>query len=249
MDRRRAAGLFVRLFAAGAEGNREGAGAALLRRDGSSDVVTAPQGPAGLVADNGFRELIAAVDDDAVALLGYARQNSARPQCLPEPQPVEIESTVAVFDGNVVNARALTSDLGLAGEEAANLIVRLINMALAECRGYDAAAVASTRLRLLNGAFSFVAWDRRLPESLLVGRNNRDLEFYRDGADGPAYVSNRRGLLGKVFGVRVATVFPDNEVRLYRPERAAFRRAKIFPHTPLRAHPTGRSRPATGVRR
>ena len=60
-------------------------------------------------------------------------------------------------------------------------------------------------------------------------------EFSRDGADGFAYLSNRRGLLGKVFGSRAAAVLPDNEVRLYRPERASFRRAKIFPRTPLRA--------------
>ena len=249
IDRRRAAGVFVRLFAAGAEDGRRGAGAALLRRDGSSVVVSASETPTVFVSGEAFRELIAAIDDDVVALLGYAQRNPAGPQQPPELQPVKIGSTVAVFDGNVVNGRALASDLGLAGEESANLIVRLINMALAECRGYDAAAVASTRLRLLNGAFSFVAWDHRLPESLLVGRYRRDLELYRDGTDGPAYLSNRRGLLGKVFGVRNGAAFPDNEIRLYRPERAAFRRAKIFPRAPFRVRAAGRNRPATGAQR
>lgn len=248
--RRRTARRFVCLFVAGTAGGKNAAGAALLRRDGTCVVTTAPS-PETLILERDFRNIYTAIDDDAVALFGYARgASAAAPRRPATTHPVKIGPTVVLYDGDVANARALAADLGLADNgDGADLVARLVNMALEKGTVDDAAAITSTRLRLLDGTFSVVAWDRRLPESLLIGRYRRDLEVYRDEANGLVYVSNQRGLLGKMFGAGAATAFPDNAVWLCDSERAVSPYAKIFPGALLRRSEERRGGLATGAHR
>lgn len=220
--RRRALRHFVSLFAASSGKANTGlnCGVALLRRDGKCATARAVASPAAFYNQKDFQRMLAAVDDNAVAILGYAGENAdadARPATA---QPVQWQTTIGLCDAALTNAGTLAADLGWEPEAPSpeKLLIRLVNEAHAENAGTSLSKAVAARLRLAEGPFALVAWDRRLPETIIAARAGGGLFAFADAATGAVHFSSRPSIAEALFeGHGSLPVLPDNTLRCYDP--------------------------------
>jgi hypothetical protein len=220
--RRRALRHFICLFAASA-GNAHGSvscGVGLLRRDGKYLSARAAASPAAFYPRRDFQRILAAVDDNAVAILGYAGENADADARAASAQPVQWQTTVGLCDASLTNAEALTLDLGWAPEAPPpeGLLLRLVNEAYAADAGTSLSRAVAVRLRLAEGPFALVAWDRRFPETLIAARAGGGLFAFADGVTGAVHFSSRPALAETLFGdYSSLPVLPENTLRCFDP--------------------------------
>jgi len=221
--RRRALRHFVCLFAASTGKNNSGftCGVALLRRDGKCVTARAGVSPAAFYTQPDFQQILAAVDDNAVAILAYAGEND-NARAVPA-QPVQWQTTVGLCDAALTNAETLAADLGWAPDAPSpeKLLIRLVNEAHAATAGASLSRAVAARLRLAEGPFALVAWDRRLPRTLVAARAGGRLLAFADGITGAVHFSNRPSIATALFGdYGSLPVLPDNTLRCYDPSYA-----------------------------
>jgi hypothetical protein len=240
--RRQALRRFTNLLLAGGIHGAESCGAAFLHADGRTRVYRTHSSPAALLADARFLKSLAAAEESVVAMVACVGRAAAPAFAR---QPLQIGTAVAVVEDGVTNGEALAADLGLARKTrtAGELLLHLVREALAPPGANRAACDVSARLRLLDGPFAFVAWDRRFPECLLVGCHGRDVSFYRDETHGPIYFSNRPRLLRIFSGDQGGgAALPDNGLWIFRPDDLQPAPSRIFPECrPLGYRAPGRN--------
>ncbi|UCH78654.1 MAG: hypothetical protein JSU81_01515 [Candidatus Coatesbacteria bacterium] len=219
---RRALRHFVCLFAAGdwSANTPATCGVALLMRDGKCAVARAAVSPAAFSAQPRFRNVLAAVDGNAVAVLGYGSGNGDADPRAAALQPTQWETTVGLCAADLTNAEAVVADLGWSPEVPSPpaLLLRLVNEAFAESTGASLMPAVAARLRLAEGPFVVVAWDRRTPETLIVARAGGDIFAFADEATGVVHFSNRPSLAaGLLQGIGAVPDLADNTLRRYDP--------------------------------
>jgi len=218
---------------------------ALLRRDGKCAVARAAVTPALFCGQPRFRTILAAVGDDAVALLAYAAGNGdARAAA---SQLTRWETTVGLCDADLTNAAALAADLGWVTDAAASprLLLRLVNEACTANGEARLARGVAERLRLAEGPFAVVAWDRRFPETLIVARAGGSLFAFVDEPTGVVHFTNRPSHAAGLFreGGAVSEL-GDNTLRRYDPYSVpGTETVALFPLPGGRAPRAARNRP------
>lgn len=202
-ERESLAAHFVANLLANENRGKDATGAALIRRDGSLQIYKAPLPASHFVETPGFTRLLAALDDDTVALLGHTRfPTKGSPNNNHNNHPLQATYTIGVHNGHITNDDTLFTRhrLPRVAEVDSEVIFRLLD-------GLDPTqsdrpyleAVARTTAQM-RGPLAVLGLDLRRPERLIVIKADAPLSLHYDSEREALFFSSRYLFLRNTFG-------------------------------------------------
>ncbi len=195
------------------ERGRAASGVALIRRDGSFQVLKHPVPASELIHMDAYQKILASVGPETVCLLGHTRMPTKGSQWNNDNNhPLQGMYTLGVHNGNILNDDALFAELRLPrrGEVDSEIIFRLLDSLPPSLNGRYLLQVRE-KMRLLEGKMVSMAVDLRNPTRLLVVKRNNPLSLHYEAPLQALFFSSRYLFLRKAFGRSVITETLANE--------------------------------------
>ncbi len=182
-------------------------GFALLQWDGQIAVHKMPLSATQFVRTAEYRALLARMDARTTIVLGHTRlPTKGDPLDNANNHPLHVGPVWGVHNGHIHNDDELFARYGYTRQ--AEVDSEIIFQLLAEITPMpDDTYLQSIaqRLQLLNGDFTFLAWDRRAPTRLLVFRQNNPLCVHWHAEWNALIFSSSYVFLRQTFGYSVRT--------------------------------------------
>ena len=204
------------------ERGRAASGVALIRRDGSSQVLKRPVPASELIRTDAYQEILASVGPETVCLLGHTRMPTKGSRWNNDNNhPLQGTHTLGIHNGNILNDDALFAKLRLprGGKVDSEIIFRLLDSLPPSLNAQYLPRVRE-KMRLLEGKMVSMAVDLRNPTRLLVVKRNNPLSLHYEASLRALFFSSRYLFLRKTFGRSVITEVLANET-LYAFDAAA----------------------------
>jgi glucosamine 6-phosphate synthetase-like amidotransferase/phosphosugar isomerase protein len=220
------------------ERGREATGCAVFGREGQVRMLKLPMAASRFVTLPEYRSLLDAVDSTTTLILGHTRLSTkGDPAIAFNNHPLEAGPVFGIHNGQVNNADDLFASYGLPrqGEVDSEIIFRFLETISPTKLVGDNLKAIRPLIRLLDGQFTFLAWDQRRPERLLVLKHNNPLcvHYLRDW--NALVFSSRYIFLRKVFGNNVFTeVLPSDQLLLF--EAACLPEAGLRPAAAMKLY-------------
>ena len=217
--------IFTRNLLFNEERGKAATGLAVLHTNGELTVYKAPIPATQFVETERYRGLLASPDAQTVLWLGHTRlPTKGDPENNDNNHPILADKVVGVHNGRITNDDALFAQWGYPrqGEVDSEIIFRLLSGLNPHTDEAHYAAEACQRLRLLEGKFTFLAADVRLPHRLLVLKHHNPLCVHYHEPWQALIFSSRYIFLRKAFGRSVITeALPHNTLLSYDATRLA----------------------------
>ncbi len=217
--------IFTRNLLFNEERGKAATGMAVLRTDGRLTVHKAPVPAAQFVETERYDTLLASSNADTVLWLGHTRMpTKGSPENNDNNHPILAGKVVGVHNGRITNDDALFVRGGYPrqGEVDSEIIFRLLSGLNPHTSEARYAAGVCRRLHLLEGRFTFLAADVRLPHRLLVLKHHNPLCVHYHAPWQALVFSSRYIFLRKAFGRSVITeALPHNTLLVYDASRLA----------------------------
>lgn len=223
------------------ERGRDASGLALIRADGSTEILKLPLPASEFVNTQEYQVLLNSIDQDTVQVLGHTRlPTKGTPARSGNNHPLKVGPVIGVHNGLIENDDALFARLGYSrqAEVDSEIIFHMLTPHVpAALDGHYLEAIRPC-LQLLQGQFTFLACHLSDPGKLLVLKHRNPLcAHYHDGWSALIF-SSRYLFLRKAFGGAVLTeTLPPNillHFDAYRLPQLGFKPAATLP---LFAHP------------
>lgn len=230
--------LFTRNLVFNEERGREATGCAVIGQDGQVRLHKMPMAASRFVTLPEYGSLLGSVNSTTTLILGHTRLSTqGDPALASNNHPLEAGPVFGIHNGQVNNADELFASHGLPrqGEVDSEIIFRFLETISPASPASDYLKSVRPLIRLLDGQFTFLAWDQRRPERLLVLKHNNPLcaHYLRDW--NALVFSSRYIFLRKVFGNNVFTeVLPSDELLLF--EAASLPEAGLRPAAALKLY-------------
>jgi glucosamine 6-phosphate synthetase-like amidotransferase/phosphosugar isomerase protein len=198
---------------------REATGLAVIQADGWMAMSKMPLEATEFVKTPNYKSLLATVGPHTTLLLGHTRHpTKGDPASNDNNHPLLAGPICGIHNGEVDNDDDLFARCGCPrrGQVDSEVIFRLLEpLSPLQLNGNYLTAVRS-QLRRLQGAFTFLACDRRTPEKLLVVRHKRPLSVHFHPDWNALIFSSRYIFLRKRFGpILLTETLPHNQLLLY----------------------------------
>ncbi len=219
------------------ERGKAAAGLAVVTVDGQASMQKMTVPASEFVTGPEYLTLLEQVGPQTTLLLGHTRHPTQGDPANPaNNHPLQVGPVFGVHNGHIDNDAALFDRFGLPRQAQVDseIIFRLLEpLSPARLNG-DYLAAARPRLQLLQGKFTFIAADRRVPDKLLVLKHNNPLSLHFEPDWNALVFSSRYIFLRKSFGRGVITeALPHDELLLFEATTLARRGHKPAAACPL----------------
>lgn len=210
--------IFTRNLIYNEERGRAATGLAVMRLDGQIAVTKMPLPASEFTQTAKYRALLAGLDAQTTVVLGHTRlPTKGSPRNNANNHPLHSGPVWGVHNGHILNDDELFARYGYTrhAQVDSEIIFRLLaDVSPTPSNGY--LATVATRLRLLDGDFTFIACDQRAPTQLLVLKHNNPLCAHWHAEWNALIFSSRYVFLRQAFGHPVsAEALPHHRLTLF----------------------------------
>ncbi len=200
--------LFTQTLIFNEERGRDASGIALIRRNRRFELFKEPVPASQLVEMEPYQNILQAVDQDTVCLLGHTRLPTKGSRWNNHNNhPLLAGYTLGIHNGVIKNDDALFSSLSLPrlAEVDSEIIFRLLDTVSPAALNGRYLPVVRDKIRLLEGRLASICVDLRRPTQLLVIKRNNPLCMHYEPELQAIFFSSRYLFLRKAFGRSVIT--------------------------------------------
>ncbi len=190
------------------ERGREAAGLAVIQQDGQYQLFKQPVAASELIKMAGYRETLARIDENTVAVLGHTRMPTKGSRWRNvNNHPIRAGHVLGIHNGVIRNDDALFNGLHLprAGEVDSEIIFRLQDAIDPTTLNGHYWPQLQTVVRCLEGRFATLSIDLRRPTRLLALKHLQPLCLHYEPAVEALFFSSRYVFLRRAFGRSVVT--------------------------------------------
>lgn len=210
--------IFTRNLIYNEERGKAATGLAVMRLDGQIAVDKMPLRASEFTQTAEYRALIEHLDAQTTIVLGHTRlPTKGSPYNNANNHPIHTGPVWGVHNGHILNDDELFARYGYTryAQVDSEIIFRLL-ADVSPATNNDYLATIATRLRLLDGDFTFIACDQRAPTQLLVLKHNNPLCAHWHAEWNALIFSSRYVFLRQAFGHPVsAEALPHHRLTLF----------------------------------
>ncbi|TVQ43274.1 MAG: hypothetical protein EA365_13010 [Gloeocapsa sp. DLM2.Bin57] len=198
-------------------------GLAIVNRYGETSIYKQPLPAHKFIATEAYQTLLQGINQDTVLILGHTRlptQGAAEDNR--NNHPLQAGSIYGIHNGHIHNDRLLFDRWGFPREAEVDseIIFRLLADCSANCpEEIELLSLFKLKLSSLEGKYTFLATDSRIPERLLVVKHNNPISLHFCSESNTLIFSSSYIFLRKMFGrVVINECLPNHHLALFRIE-------------------------------
>ena len=211
--------IFTRNLLFNEERGKDASGLAVVKEDGTTEVLKMTIPAADFVHTEGYQSLLNSVDARTTLLLGHTRKpTQGSLENNKNNHPIQTGSVIGVHNGHIKNDDELFERCGFPreGEVDSEIIFRMLEPLDPRKLNGDYLSAARERLHLLRGQYTFIASDQRAPTKLMVLKHLNPLCIHYEKSWNALVFSSRYIFLRKAFGRSVITeTLPNDELLIF----------------------------------
>ncbi len=200
--------IFTRNLLFNEERGRAATGLAVMHCDGSTDLYKAPLPASQFVETPRYLSFLDQVNDQTTLILGHTRlPTKGDPTNEQNNHPIHTGPVFGVHNGHIKNDNQLFDQLGYhrQAEVDSEIIFQMLAAFSPQPPPDVYLAQISHQITLLQGQFTFIAYDQRSPYGLLVLKHNNPLCIHFHEPWNALIFSSRYIFLRKAFGFSLIT--------------------------------------------
>jgi glucosamine 6-phosphate synthetase-like amidotransferase/phosphosugar isomerase protein len=188
------------------ERGRDASGIVVIHKDGRYELFKQPVDAASLTKMDGYRDVLASVDDDVTCILGHTRRPTKGSRWRNvNNHPILTDNVIGIHNGMIRNDDVLFGSLALPrqGEVDSEVIFRLQETIDPLQSLPDYCSTLRERANWLDGLFATLSVDLRNPARLVVLKHRRPLCLHYEDSLEALFFSSRYVFLRLAFGQSV----------------------------------------------
>lgn len=198
-------------------------GLAVTRANGDVSIIKDSQPASQFAQTSAYQDLLDSADSQTTLLLGHTRlPTKGDPACNGNNHPLQAGPVVGVHNGHISNDDYLFNyfQYQRQAEVDSEIIFQILGSLSPTIFNGNYLSAARDVIQFLDGQFTFIAWDARSPQRILVLKHQNPLCLHFHAQWNALIFSSRYIFLRKAFGHAVVTeALPHDQIMLFDADR------------------------------